>query len=153
MLNFRGGPQVVPAPVTNNQNPITCRHAAFQKPPQPASERKGVATAQFIDGNASDARIREIVDIIADPKKSHFFNTDCISCHTDTAQPVVRFGNNFKVEGVAPAVLPKEDWNVRNFGWFTSFLQKGPAVPTATRRTATETAEVVEFINRELLGK
>ena len=31
--------------------------------------------------------------------------------------------------------------------------QKGPAVPTATRRTATETAEVVEFINRELLGK
>ena len=153
MLNFRGGPQVVPAPVTNNQNPITCRHAAFQNPPQPASERKGVATAQFIDGNASDTRIREIVDIIADPKQSHFFNTDCISCHTDTAQPVVRFGNNFKVEGVAPAVLPKEDWNVRNFGWFTSFLKKGPAVPTATRRTATETAEVVEFINRELLGK
>ena len=153
MLNFRGGPQVVPAPATNNQNPITCRHAAFQKPPQPKSERKGVATADFIDGNASEARIREIVDIIADPKKSHFFNTDCISCHTDTAQPLVRFGNNFKVEGVATAVLPKEDWNVRNFGWFTSFLNKGPAVPTATRRTATETAEVVEFINRELLGK
>ena len=40
MLNFRGGPQDVPAPVTINQNPITCRHAAFQKPPQPRSEHK-----------------------------------------------------------------------------------------------------------------
>ncbi len=145
--------EVVPAPVTNNQNPITCRHAALQKPPQPVGERKGVATAEFINGKASDARVREIVDIIADPKQSHFFNTDCISCHTDTAQPLVRFKKNFKVAGVAPAVLPKEDWNVRNFGWFTSFLRGGPAVPTATRRTATETAEVVEFINRELLGK
>jgi hypothetical protein len=153
MLSFRGGQQVVPAPATNNQNPITCRHAAFQKPPQPVGERKGVATAQFIDADASEARIREIVDIVADPKKSHFFNTDCISCHTDTAQPVVRFGNNFTVDGVARAVLPKENWNVRNFGWFTSFLRGGPAVPTATRRTATETAEVVGFINRELLGK
>ena len=153
MLNFRGGPQVVPAPVTNNQNPITCRHAAFQKPPQPVGERKGVATAEFLNGDASEARIREIVDIIADPKQSHFFNTDCISCHTDTAQPLVRFKGKFKVDGVAAAVLPKEDWNVRNFGWFTSFQNPGPAVPTATRRTATETAEVVEFINRELLGK
>ncbi|HET9534605.1 MAG TPA: hypothetical protein VFP43_04560 [Mesorhizobium sp.] len=66
---------------------------------------------------------------------------------------MVRFGNDFTVDGVARAVLPKEDWNVRNFGWFKSFLNMGPAVPTATRRTATETAEVVEFINRELLGK
>ena len=153
MLNFRGGPQVVPAPVTNNLNPITCRHAAFQKPPQPIGERKGVATAQFIDGKASAARVREIVDIIADPKKSHFFNTDCVSCHTDTAQPLQRLGKKFTVPGVAPAVLPKEDWNVRNFGWFTSAQNPGPAVPTVTRRTATETAEVVEFINRELLGK
>jgi hypothetical protein len=153
MLSFRGGQQVVPAPVTNNQNPITCRHAAFQKPPQPVSERKGVATAEFIDGNASATRIREIVDIIADPKKSHFFNTDCISCHTDTAQPIFRFKGKFKVDGVAEAVLPRDNWNVRNFGWFASTFRPGPPVPTATRRTATETAEVVEFINRELLGK
>jgi hypothetical protein len=153
MLNFRGGPQVVPAPVTNNQNPITCRHAALQKPPQPASERKGVATAEFLNGDASEARVREIVDIIADPTKSHFFNTDCISCHTDTAQPLSRFKGKFKFDGVAEAVLPRDNWNVRNFGWFASTFRPGPPVPTATRRTATETAEVVEFINRELLGK
>jgi hypothetical protein len=153
MLSFRGGRKVVPTPVANNQNPITCRHAAFQKPPQPPSERKGVATAAFIDGKASASRIRAIVDVIADPKRSHFFNTDCVSCHTDTAQPLIRLGKKFTVPGVAPAVLPKEDWNVRNFGWFTSVRRGGPAVPTATRRTATETAEVVAFINRELLGK
>jgi hypothetical protein len=112
-----------------------------------------VATAEFLNGKASASRIREIVDIVADPKQSHFFNTDCISCHTDTAQPLIRLGKKFTVPGVASAVLPKENWNVRNFGWFTSFLRGGPAVPTVTRRTATETAEVVEFINRELLDK
>jgi hypothetical protein len=96
--------------------------------------------------------VREIVDIIADPKKSHFFNTDCISCHTDTRQGRERI-NNFTVVGVDPQVLPKENWNVRNFGWFPSFFRPGVVDATVTRRTAAETAEVVEFINKELLGK
>ena len=152
MLSFSGGPQVVPAPVTNNQNPITCRHAAFQKPPQPAGERKGVATAEFLNGKASASRIREIVDIIADPKKSHFFNTDCVSCHTDTAQPLNASARNSPSPASRRRCCRKKTGtsaisagSPRSSGW--------PAVPTVTRRTATETAEVVEFINRELLDK
>jgi hypothetical protein len=152
MLSFRGAQRVIPAPVTNNQNPITCRHAAFQNPPLPGSERKGVATADFFDRQAVEARTREIVDIIADPKKSDFFNTDCISCHTDTRQGMDRI-KNFTVADVDPQVLPKENWNVRNFGWFPSFFRPGVVDATVTRRTAAETAEVVEFINKELLGK
>lgn len=151
MLSFRGGTHVVPVPATNNLNPVTCRHAALQNPPLPIAERKGVATAAFIDGDVGGTRIKEIVDVIADPRKSHFFNTDCVSCHTETAQPLVKDVKNFSVPGVARDVLPRESWNVRNFGWFTSFLQGGPAVPTITRRTAAETAEVVSFINKEML--
>ena len=149
MLNFRGGPRVVPAPSTNNQQAITCRHAAFQNPPLPKADRKGVATADFLDGNLDVSRVQEIVDIIADPTKSHFFNTDCVSCHTDTRQ-AIKLIANATIPDVAEPVLPKRDWNVRNFGWFPS-RTGGDA--TVTRRTATETAEVVTFINRELLGK
>jgi len=153
MFSIIGGKHVVPQPSTNNQNPITCRHAALQNPPLPVADRKGVSTSAFIDGNVADSRVLEIVNIIADPKQSHFFNTDCVSCHTETAQPLTKNVKNFAVPGVAKAVLPKENWNVRNFGWFPSFLQGGPAAATITRRAAAETADVVSFINSELLNK
>jgi hypothetical protein len=152
MLSFRGGDMVVPEPATNNQNPITCKSNAIPVPAFPKTERKGVATAELFKRTVPDARLKEITDIIADPAKSHFFNTDCISCHTDTRRAMDRFPN-LTVAGVAKDVLPKDDWNVRNFGWFTSFLRGGPAEPTVTRRTATETAEVVAFINKNMLGR
>jgi hypothetical protein len=47
------------------------------------------------------------------------------------------------VTGVDPAVLPKDDWNVRNFGWFPS---SSGTQETATRRTTAETAAVLQFI-------
>ncbi|MGY4319200.1 hypothetical protein [Bradyrhizobium sp. JR3.5] len=153
MFSILSGTHVVPRPVTNNQNPITCRHAALQTPPLPLASRKGVSTADFIDANVPNSRVLEIVNIIADPKKSHFFNTDCVSCHTETAQPLARKVQNFAVPGVNPAVLPRENWNVRNFGWFPSFLHGGPAAATITRRAAAETADVVDFINSQLLNK
>ncbi|MBB4383499.1 hypothetical protein [Bradyrhizobium sp. SBR1B] len=153
MFSAIGGKHVVPQPGPNNQNPITCRHAALQNPPLPQADRKGVSTSEFIDGNVPDSRIIEIVNTIADPKKSHFFNTDCVSCHTETAQPLVRKIPSFAVPGVNRAVWPKEDWNVRNFGWFPSFLHGGPAAATITRRAAAETADVVAFINSQLLNK
>ncbi|WP_245288270.1 hypothetical protein [Bradyrhizobium sp. Ec3.3] len=153
MFSIIGGKHVVPQPSTNNQNPITCRHAALQNPALPIADRKGVSTSAFIDGNVADKRVLEIVNIIADPKQSHFFNTDCVSCHTETAQPLTKNVKNFVVPGVARTVLPKENWNVRNFGWFPSFLQGGPAAATITRRAAAETADVVSFINSQLLNK
>ncbi|WP_246787930.1 hypothetical protein [Bradyrhizobium sp. CCBAU 53421] len=153
MFSIVGGTHVLPKPVTNNLNPVTCRHAALQSPPLPVENRKGVSTADFIDSNVPNSRVLEIVNIIADPKKSHFFNTDCVSCHTETAQPLARKVSNFAVPGVNRAVLPKENWNVRNFGWFPSFLHGGPAAATITRRAATETADVVTFINSRLLDK
>ncbi|WP_245471685.1 hypothetical protein [Bradyrhizobium nanningense] len=153
MFSIVGQTHVVPRPVTNNQNPTTCRHATLQNPPLPLANRKGVSTADFIDANVPNGRVLEIVNVIADTKKSHFFNTDCVSCHTETAQPLARKVQGFAVRGVSRAVLPKEDWNVRNFGWFPSFLHGGPAAATITRRAAAETADVVTFINSQLLNK
>lgn len=149
MLNFRGGAKVQPTPATNNQSPvITCRHASIKPPaePLPIAQRKGVATAAFLNGNLNSRKVKEIVAIVADPAKSHFFNTDCVSCHTETAQPLRRRIPGFRVPGVATAVLPKSNYNVRNFGWFL-------ADATATQRTARETAEVVTFINKNMLGQ
>jgi hypothetical protein len=75
-----------------------------------------------------------------------------VSCHTETAQPIARNLRSSSVQGVSAAVLPKENWNVRNFGWFPSFL-KGGVAPTITRRAAAETADVVAFVNSQLLNK
>lgn len=152
MLNFRSiTPEVVPEPATNNLNPITCRHMALPDPARP-TDKKGVSTAELFKSNVPDARLMEIVDTIADPAKSHFFNTDCVSCHTDTRRLLNRFSDR-KIDNIAPAVLPKDDWNVRNFGWFTLAFRTDPAVATVTRRTATETVEVLEFLNKEVVGK
>lgn len=76
----------------------------------------------------------------ADPTRSHFFNTDCVSCHTETCR-AIDLPHVKSVAGVDNAVLPKDVWNVRNFGWFPSF----PA--------ARETAAVLQFIKANGLLK
>ncbi|UEM11510.1 hypothetical protein J4G43_044620 [Bradyrhizobium barranii subsp. barranii] len=105
MFSAIGERHVVPQPVTNNQNPISCRHAALQNPPLPQADRKGVSTSEFIDGNLPNNRIIEIVNTIADPKKSHFFNTDCVSCHTETAQPLAQENTKFRTAWREPRGL------------------------------------------------
>ncbi len=153
--------QVIPTPAPNNLNPITCKNAASPAGAAalPVAERKGLATASLFDMGDHPrvtpelaTKINQTVDLIADPTRSHFFNTDCISCHTDTRRTLDLL-KQANIPGVDPAVLPKEKWNVRNFGWFPSFLRRGAVEATATRRTAAETAAVVEFINRNELFK
>ena len=153
--------QVVPTPAPNNLNPITCRNNLTQGPAAlPPSERKGLATAGLFalgDDALKDpgqvAQVKQAVDLIADPTRSHFFNTDCVSCHTDTRRTLELLGD-VDIPGVAKSVLPQEKWNVRNFGWFPSFLQpQTPVAATVTRRTAAETKAVVDFINKNGLAK
>jgi mono/diheme cytochrome c family protein len=129
----------------------------------PVTERKGLATAALFDlgdkkvTNPDDvAKVKQTADIVNDPARSHFFNTDCVSCHTATRRTIDLL-QNANIPGVNFAVLPKEKWNVRNFGWFPAFLRSRGATQiveaTATRRTAAETAAVVEFINKNGLAK
>lgn len=150
MLDRAGAPnRVVPTPHTNNLNPITCQHAALQAPMPPIADRKGFSTADVFS-NPQISNRQNILDLIADPEKSHFFNTDCISCHTETrlAMDLLKIT---AVPGADPALLPNGQWNVRNFGWSPPI--EGPVQGTVTRRAATETAAVVNFINTQMLAK
>lgn len=172
MLDFRSlGGKVSPDPIVNNRSPITGERIVAEK------DRRGVSTTVLFGpppnmnafavigkdaaGNVvrdTEVRNSDIPDVIADPIASHFFNTDCVSCHSETRRrlrlKLLPGDFAFKVSGqppqIAADVLPADDWNVRNFGWFTPsvFIGGGPAVGTVTQRTANETAEVVEFIER-----
>jgi hypothetical protein len=137
----------------------------------------GVSTTQVLDakraGTATDAifptatrepasRITslDVLNIIANPRVAHFFNTDCVSCHSESAQrlqlnstaaaPELEFSRTEEVSGVDESVLPKGRWNVRNFGWGVN-LFNGPREATVTQRTANEAAESAVFINRAYL--
>jgi len=156
--------QVAPTPATNNLNPITCKNAGllFGAELLPVSARKGVSTAELFDLGDKEltdpkakARVKEVVDVIADPTRSHFFNTDCVSCHTDTRRTLDLLGSGAQIPGVDPAALPGNKWNVRNFGWSLS-KPADPTKPgdksveaasTATRRAASETRAVVDYVN------
>jgi hypothetical protein len=147
-------PGVVPTPHTNNLAPITCVNAAVPANGPPVAQRKGVSTSSlFPDPPKSANRTRNVLNVlnvIADPAKSHFFNTDCISCHTETRRAMDLL-NPRDIPKINAAPLPNGPWNVRNFGW--SPLVEGPVAGTVTRRTAAETAAVVDFINAKMLPK
>jgi hypothetical protein len=147
----RGGPgfEVIPAPHTNNLNPITCSNAAVSATSIPIPKRLGDATADvFASPVPPPDKAKEILDVIADPTKSHFFNTDCVSCHTET-QRTITVLKPANIPGIDLAALPKSSWNVRNFGWSPA----GGLQATVTRRTADETAAVLMFINSRVLPR
>lgn len=139
--------RVVPEPDTNNLNPITCKNAAVPTAIPSKPERHGFSTADLLANPSTPAdKAKEILDVIADPAKSHFFNTDCVSCHTET-QLTMKQPNFNGIPGIDSAALPRDSWNVRNFGWSPA----GGLQATVTRRTAAETAAVVEYINSKML--
>ena len=144
-------PRVVPGPHTNNLNQITCKNAAVSPASLPIAERRGISTADlFVNSPPPADKTKEILDVIADPAKSQFFNTDCVSCHTETRR-AMELLNIKDIPGIDSSALPNGSWDVRNFGW--SPAPKGSVQATVTRRTAAETAAVVTFINSELPAK
>jgi len=144
-------PRVVPEPHTNNLNPINCKNAAVSATSLPIAQRNGVATsAVFVTPALSADQAKQILDTIADPTKSFFFNTDCVSCHSETRR-TMELLNVTAIPGINPAALPGGTWDVRNFGWGNA--GKAGMQPTVTRRTANETAAVVTFINSQMLQK
>jgi hypothetical protein len=144
-------PRVVPEPHTNNLNPITCRNAAVSPASLPIAERTGVSTADlFVNPPPPADKTKQILDVIADPAKSHFFNTDCVSCHTETRRSMELL-NTKEIQGIDSSALPNRSWDVRNFGWAPA--AKGSFQAMVTRRTAAETNAVVTFINSEMLAK
>ncbi len=102
-------------------------------------------------------KVREIPDVIANPVLSHVFNTDCISCHTESSLRSERAlppaGAPLAAEGPGsrPEALPGDVWNIRNFGWGIG-SGNGEKRATATLRVANEATESAEYINRVYLS-
>ena len=160
MIDFRQGGRVAPEPIVSNRPQGGVATAVLFKQPFVSRDAFAVVGKDSAGNDILDSQVRnrDIPDIIASPIHSHFFNTDCVSCHTESRRrmrlnlPVGDFA--FKPDGqppqIAQGLLPQDDWNVRNFGWFTPhrFIGGGPTVATVTQRSANETQEVVEFIER-----
>ena len=144
-------PRVAPTPHPNNLEPITCMNAAFGPAALPIASRRGRSTSDiFGDGPQDPAKVRAIVNLVADPTRSHFFNTDCISCHTETRRDMELL-HLTSSPGLSPGVMPQSPYNVRNFGW--SPPSGGVSQSTATRRAAAETNAVVTWVNAHMLPR
>jgi hypothetical protein len=153
MLIMRGGIPVMPAPTTTTN----------------LDAKRGISTSLLFPDQVGLARLslavfpdaptvlhRDIPDAVANPQRCHFFNTDCLSCHSESTRrarlgipagsSAFSYQRPVGVSGVDESCLPKSSWNVRNFGWGP---ESGSMVPTITMRTANETAESVDFINKQ----
>jgi hypothetical protein len=108
-----------------------------------------------VDSDALTAEQRKLAFKVEDPNAQHFFNTDCISCHTssarthdlalgDKAEISARFPVPANITGYVTKAQAQDDaWNTRNFGYFGE-------KPTVSGRTVTETVEVVLWLNKNV---
>lgn len=93
---------------------------------------------------------------VENPAIAHFFNTDCVSCHTSSSRThALGIGDGDEIAARPPApknvtgYVRKEeaqdsDWNVRNFGYVFS-------KPSVSGRALTETIDVVVFVNQRIV--
>jgi len=158
MLNFRGDtPPVMPSPATRNMASIDC-NMNFPNSVSAQVPGAGASTSMAFGGGGN---IDTVSAVIANASASHFFNTDCVSCHTETrkqideAQPRsardAMLNQIASEAGIHPSVMPHGNWNVRVMGWAPiDELNNTPgAHATISRRASTETAEVVECFHTE----
>jgi hypothetical protein len=138
--------------------------------PRPDGATQGTfverSTTPLLDGDRS-TRARTAAFQVENAKDTHFFNADCVSCHTLSSQITGSgIGGFLKDDGTldpqgaeelkARMEVPKgitgyvarNDtqtfvYNTRNFGYFGS-------APTVSTRTVTETVEVVDFLNTKV---
>jgi hypothetical protein len=148
--------KVVPAPYTNNLIGPTCRHAGLPIAGPPIDDRIGVATAPLMNtlAKSEDDRndILQKINTLIDPDASHLFNTDCVSCHTETRLGITLLNGDAHIkEDIDKRLLPNHPWNVRGFGWFPH--PRETAQPTVSHRVGKETFAVLTFINERCLPR
>jgi hypothetical protein len=103
-------------------------------------------------------KVRDTMDIVANPRITTTLSTDCVSCHTEStrrnamgnvlSQPGTAFKPAVGISGVSADVLPKDAWNLRNFGWGFNFHDGQTFHPTVSQRAANEAAESADYINK-----
>jgi hypothetical protein len=156
--NSRGG--VFPEPLSP-RDLADANTAMLFPPPRPASWLEEPLFPETTNPKLTCWQRRDVADIVAHPQLTTTLTTDCVSCHTEStlrhkmglkSQPGTAFALPVGISGVSPAVLPRDSWNLRNFGWGrnednTSEAPKG-FHPTVSQRAANEAAESADFINK-----
>src|SRR5205823_11138940 len=76
MLIFRGGTPICPDPLPLNLDGKrgVSTAALFGADPRPKLE-------QAVFNDLPNLKFKDIPDLVANPARAHFFNTDCMSCH------------------------------------------------------------------------
>ena len=157
-VNVHG--KVVPAPLSPRD--ISDAHMAILFPTLPASRLEEPLFPGTTNPKLTRWQLRDVADIVAHPQITTTLTTDCVSCHTESTRrhltPGLRSqsGTAFPlpagISGVSAAVLPKDRWNLRNFGWGFNFDDAPDAPkgfePTVSQRAANEAAESADFINK-----
>ena len=164
MINFRSNRNgdVVPAPTADASTKKGVSMALlFNDFDQSESQLAKPVFPGTADPRLKPLQLRHVPDLIANPSMQNTVTTDCVSCHTETTKrfdlmlPESPLGIRYKlpdgISGVETSLLPRDKWNVRNFGWGLNFFAGGEFVPTVTVRTANESAESADFINRVYL--
>lgn len=150
------GQRIIPVPTTTN---LTSNQGVS------TAMLLGIGIANRLDNpvfpDRLEPQIQDIPDIIANPNKAHFFNTDCVSCHsanilssqlTALGSGKYRYKLPANISGIDISLLPQSRWNVRNFGWFPPASPNRAAVPTVSIRTANEAAESADYINHNYVS-
>ncbi len=118
MLSFVSPRGVIPPRLTRNLAPVACLTNGLRaRLGVPAREGEGVSTSPLFESNDA-AEAQRVGLVIADPTRAHFFNTDCVSCRIETRR---------EIDAAGPAGAGAHE--------------------TVVRRTARETAEVVDCLN------
>ena len=162
MLTFRGGSPVFPAKAGEVSTALL-----FDKDDDDDAVKARLSDRAFpatTNPELKELKVGEVADRIANPKFHHTLNTDCVSCHTETtrrqdlklpaAAAEIAYRRPDGISGVAKSVLPKDKWNVRNFGWGLNFFEPDPSkkfAPTVSQRAANEAADSAQFINQHYL--
>jgi hypothetical protein len=158
MISFRSGAKVDPAPV-KDVNAMTQGFGISTSLLFPVNINSHLDDILFPGAPSEPAKsfkVRHVADFIANPFFRNTGNTDCVSCHTETtrrntlgltATPGIAFKQPAGISKVATVVLPKDKWNLRDFGWGLNFFENRTFKATITQRAANEAAESADLIN------
>jgi len=157
MISFRGNPEgdITPKPAAATTITGVNTRALFPLITDDSKMKSPLAPTST-DPVLSHLRFQDVMDVVANPQILTTLSTDCVSCHTESTRralmghssslPALAFVP--KVSGVASTVLPKDTWNLRNFGWGFNFQAEPRGfMPTVTQRAANEAAESAAYIN------
>jgi hypothetical protein len=140
-------------------------HGSHSIPAATVGQHNFVTSTNDLFNGDPDPTALEMAQQVNNPRITTLFNTDCISCHSATERvidkkvassagrfPVPKGVTGYVEQRNAPHVPPENEggphgkFNFRAFGYFGG-------QPTVSYRTANETAELVDHINRDLLHK